>query len=125
MDFSYSPKTQELQAKVTRFMEDNVYPNEQRYWDELEANTKAGKRWTPLPLIEELFVQGALALQAAAGCDNEAAQKMFLAIDEMNQLALEHAEFLQYACGDAGGSGDKGRGDEQGFRPIVARAMRP
>jgi len=57
MDFSYSPKTQELQAKVTRFMEDNVYPNEQRYGDELEANTTAGKRWTPLPLIEELKVK--------------------------------------------------------------------
>ncbi|HYF52285.1 MAG TPA: DUF5682 family protein [Planctomycetota bacterium] len=44
-----------------------------------------------LPLVEELFVQGALALHAAAGCDNEAAGKMFIAIDELNQLALEHA----------------------------------
>jgi len=35
-------------------MEDHVYPNEQRYWDELQANTAAGKRWTPLALIEEL-----------------------------------------------------------------------
>ena len=57
MDFSYSPKTQELQAKVRRFMDDHVTPNEQRYWDELDANTKAGKRWTPLPLIEELKVK--------------------------------------------------------------------
>jgi acyl-CoA dehydrogenase len=54
MDFSYSPRTQELQAQVRRFMEEHVHPNEQRYWDELEANTAAGKRWTPLPLIEEL-----------------------------------------------------------------------
>jgi hypothetical protein len=45
-----------------------------------------------LPLVEELFVQGALALHAAAGCDNEAAVKMFIAIDEMNQVALEHAD---------------------------------
>lgn len=45
-----------------------------------------------LPLIEELFVQGALALHTAAGCDNEAAQKMFVAIDEMNHVALEHAD---------------------------------
>ncbi len=45
-----------------------------------------------LPLVEELFVQGALALHAAAGCDNEAAVKMFVAIDELNQLALEYAE---------------------------------
>ena len=54
MDFSYSPRTQELQAKVRQFMEDHIYPNEQRYWDELKANTEAGKRWTPLPVIEEL-----------------------------------------------------------------------
>jgi hypothetical protein len=45
-----------------------------------------------LPLVEELFVQGALALHGAAGCDNEAAVKMFTAIDEMNQVALEHAD---------------------------------
>ena len=25
-----------------------------RYWQELEANTQAGRRWTPLPVIEEL-----------------------------------------------------------------------
>jgi hypothetical protein len=50
-----------------------------------------------LPLVEELFVQGALALQSAAGCDNEAAVKMFVAIDEMNQLALEHADRVDEA----------------------------
>jgi hypothetical protein len=50
-----------------------------------------------LPLVEELFVQGALALHAAAGCDNEAAVKMFLAIDEMNQVALEHADRVDEA----------------------------
>jgi hypothetical protein len=54
MDFGFSPRTQELQAKVQRFMEDHIYPNEQRYWDELAANSQAGKRWTPLALIEEL-----------------------------------------------------------------------
>lgn len=45
-----------------------------------------------IPLIEELFVQGALALHGAADCDNEAAVKMMVAIDEMNQGALEHAD---------------------------------
>jgi len=54
MDFSFSPRTQELQSKVRQFMEDHVYPNEPRYWDELEANTQAGKRWSVLALIEEL-----------------------------------------------------------------------
>ena len=54
MDFDYSPRTQELQAQLLRFMDEHIYPNEQRYDDEIEANTKAGKRWTPLQLIEEL-----------------------------------------------------------------------
>ncbi len=54
MDFSYSPKTQELQAKLLRFMDDHVYPNEGRFYAEIEANTKAGKRWTHLTMIDEL-----------------------------------------------------------------------
>ena len=48
MDFSYSPKTQELQAKLLHFMDEHVYPAEQAYHDEIEANTQAGKRWTCL-----------------------------------------------------------------------------
>jgi acyl-CoA dehydrogenase len=54
MDFGYSPKTQELRAAVSAFMDEHVYPNEGRYWAELEANTQAGKRWTPLQVIEDL-----------------------------------------------------------------------
>ena len=54
MDFDYSPKTRELQARLTQFMEDNVYPNEKAYAAELAANTAAGKRWTHLELIEKL-----------------------------------------------------------------------
>ena len=54
MDFDYSPKTKELQAKVKQFMDEHIYPAEKAYKDELEANTKAGKRWTPLQTIEKL-----------------------------------------------------------------------
>ena len=54
MDFEYSPRTKELQAQALRFMDEHIYPNEHRYEAEIEANTKAGKRWTPLQLIEEL-----------------------------------------------------------------------
>ena len=54
MDFSYSPRTQDLQARVSAFMAEYVYPAEARYFEEIEANTRAGKRWTPLPVIEEL-----------------------------------------------------------------------
>jgi len=54
MDFSYSPRTQELQARVSAFMAEHVYPAEPRYWAEIQANTAAGRRWTPLQTIEEL-----------------------------------------------------------------------
>ncbi len=54
MDFDYSPKTKELQAKLTQFMEDHIYPAEKDYAAEMAANTAAGKRWTPLQTIEQL-----------------------------------------------------------------------
>ncbi|OJU90034.1 MAG: acyl-CoA dehydrogenase [Burkholderiales bacterium 66-5] len=54
MDFAYSPKTRELQKKLTQFMDDHVYPAEKEHAAELAANTQAGKRWTPLKTIENL-----------------------------------------------------------------------
>jgi acyl-CoA dehydrogenase len=57
MDFDYSPKTKELQARLLKFMDDHIYPNEQACVDEIEANTRAGKRWTPLQTIEKLKVK--------------------------------------------------------------------
>jgi acyl-CoA dehydrogenase len=54
MDFSYSERTQALQARVKAFMAEHVYPAESAYWAELEANTAAGRRWTPLQVIEAL-----------------------------------------------------------------------
>jgi acyl-CoA dehydrogenase len=50
VDFSYSPKVKELEARLARFMEEHIYPNEQRYWDEIES----GDRWQPSAVIEEL-----------------------------------------------------------------------
>lgn len=54
MDFSYTPKTQALRERVMAFMDEHVFPNEHRYHEEQAANTAAGNRWKPLPLIEEL-----------------------------------------------------------------------
>ena len=54
MDFSYSPRTQELQARVAGFMDAHIFPAEAAFNEEIEANTRAGKRWTPLQLIEGL-----------------------------------------------------------------------
>jgi len=57
MDFDYSPRTKELQARLLKFMDEHIYPNEHVFHTEIEANTAAGKRWTPLQLIEKLKVQ--------------------------------------------------------------------
>jgi acyl-CoA dehydrogenase len=54
MDFDYSPRTLDLQKRLLRFMDEHIYPNEARYEAEIAANTEAGKRWTPLQLLEEL-----------------------------------------------------------------------
>ncbi len=54
MDFDYSPKTKQLQAQLQAFMDENIYPAEGSYHAEIEANTEAGKRWTPLQTIEKL-----------------------------------------------------------------------
>ena len=54
MDFSYSPRVQELQAQLYKFFDEHIYPNEKAYAEEIEANTKAGKRWSPLQTIEKL-----------------------------------------------------------------------
>jgi acyl-CoA dehydrogenase len=54
MDFSYSPRTQDLQARLIAFMAEHVYPAEAAYFAEIEANTAAGRRWTPLQVIEDL-----------------------------------------------------------------------
>lgn len=50
MNFDYSTKTRELQNRLQSFMEAHVYPNEQRYHEEINS----GDRWQPLELIEEL-----------------------------------------------------------------------
>jgi acyl-CoA dehydrogenase len=50
MNFDYSTKTRELQNRLQAFMNAHVYPNENRYHEEINS----GDRWQPLPLIEEL-----------------------------------------------------------------------
>ncbi|CAB5716317.1 (R)-benzylsuccinyl-CoA dehydrogenase [Delftia tsuruhatensis] len=57
MDFEYSPKTKDLQERLLKFMDDHIYPGEKDYAAEMEANTAAGKRWTPLQTIEKLKVK--------------------------------------------------------------------
>ena len=61
MDFSYSPRTVELQQRLQAFFAEHITPAEPRYFAEIEANTAAGRRWTPLQLIEDLKVKARAA----------------------------------------------------------------
>ncbi|TMG73405.1 MAG: acyl-CoA dehydrogenase [Betaproteobacteria bacterium] len=54
MDFAYSDKVRTLQSKLSRFMEEHVYPNERRFHEEVEVNRARGNPWVPTKLIEEL-----------------------------------------------------------------------
>ncbi|HEY9027190.1 MAG TPA: acyl-CoA dehydrogenase family protein [Burkholderiaceae bacterium] len=54
MDFAYSPRSLALQEQLRAFMAAHVVPAEPRFHAEIEANTAAGRRWTPLQLIEDL-----------------------------------------------------------------------
>ena len=54
MNFDFTPKVKEMQARVSAFMDEHVYPAETDYRQELEANTLAGRRWTALQTIERL-----------------------------------------------------------------------
>ncbi|CAN5453552.1 DUF5682 family protein [soil metagenome] len=47
-----------------------------------------------LPLMDELYVQGTLALHAASSCDNAAAKEMVAAIEAINRVSLEHHDRL-------------------------------
>ena len=61
MDFEYSEKTKSLQTRLLAFMDEYIYPSEGAYHAEIEANTAAGKRWTPLQTIEKLKVKAQAA----------------------------------------------------------------
>ena len=51
MDFAYSPKSIALQQRMEAFFAEHIMPNEKRYQQDVEANTKTGKRWTPTAII--------------------------------------------------------------------------
>ena len=81
MDFDYSPKVIELQDRLRAFMEAHVYPNEQRFDDEVGQ----GDRWQPTRLIEELKAKA-----KAAGLWN-----LFLPASERGALWTESGGLSQ------------------------------
>jgi len=54
MDFAYSPKTKDLQARVCAFMNEHVVPAEAAYHAEVAANRAAGDPWKPTRAVEAL-----------------------------------------------------------------------
>lgn len=54
MNFDYSDKVKGLQARLLAFMDEHVYPNEQRFFEEIAANRAKGNAWIPSELVEEL-----------------------------------------------------------------------
>jgi acyl-CoA dehydrogenase len=81
MDFDYSPKAKDLQARLLKFMDDFIYPAEAAFHAEIAANTAAGKRWTPLKTIEDLKPRA-----QAAGLWN-----LFLPVDSAQVSGYEGA----------------------------------
>ena len=81
MDFSFSSKVKDLQRRLQTFMDEHIYPNEQRYHDEIESN-----RWSPARVIEELKPKA-----RAAGLWN-----LFLP-DEVHGAGLTNLEYAPLA----------------------------
>jgi acyl-CoA dehydrogenase len=54
MNFDYSDKVKSLQARLLAFMDEHIYPNEQRFFEEIAANRAKGNAWIPAALVEEL-----------------------------------------------------------------------
>ncbi len=51
MDFDHNDKTRDLLGRLQAFMDEYIYPNEQGFFDQVEA---MGDDWQPAPIIEEL-----------------------------------------------------------------------
>src|SRR5215469_8077798 len=49
MDFALNDRVKDLQHRLQSFMDEHIYPNEQRFYDEIQR-----ERWSPTRIIEEL-----------------------------------------------------------------------
>lgn len=54
MDFAYSEKTRRLQQRIGAFMQEHVYPAEDPFAQEVQANRRAGNPWQPTRVVESL-----------------------------------------------------------------------
>ena len=61
MDFAHSRRVTDLQARLTAFMDEHVYPAEARFVAEVAANKASGNGWVPTQVMEELKVKARAA----------------------------------------------------------------
>jgi acyl-CoA dehydrogenase len=54
VDFALSAKVQDLAARLSRFMDENIYPAERVYAEEVETNRRNGNEWVATKIMEEL-----------------------------------------------------------------------
>ncbi len=54
MDFAYSARVQEMRTRLLAFMDEHIYPNEQRFHAEIEENRRKGNPWIPTKVVEDL-----------------------------------------------------------------------
>ena len=54
MDFDYSPKVKQMRSQLLAFMDEHIYPNDNRFFAEIAANRANGNAWIPTKIIEEL-----------------------------------------------------------------------
>jgi len=54
MDFEFTPKMKDMQARLLAFMQEHIYPNEHKLHEEIAANRASGNPWKPLQIIEQL-----------------------------------------------------------------------
>jgi acyl-CoA dehydrogenase len=54
MTGDYSSKTRDLLERLAAFYDEHIYPNEERYLREVDANRRGGNAWIPSKVIDEL-----------------------------------------------------------------------
>jgi acyl-CoA dehydrogenase len=56
VNFEFSDKVKDLQRRLQVFLDEHIYPNEQRFYDQIEQN-----RWSPTRIVEELKLKARAA----------------------------------------------------------------
>ena len=54
MDFTYTPKVQEMRARLNAFMDEHIYPNEGLHHEQIETARRKGNPWVPVQIVEDL-----------------------------------------------------------------------